>query len=102
HQAYPFWTGEEWKQGSKKRAAAQFPSFDEMRNGGRLCPDGQWRYVITMEDAIAGGCNLANIEKLRNRYNTATFNMLYMCVLVDSKDSVFSFSDLEACGVEVD
>lgn len=102
HQAYPFWTGEEWKQGSKKRAAAQFPSFDEMRNGGRLCPDGQWRYVITMEDAIAGGFNLANIEKLRNRYNTATFNMLYMCVFVDSKDSVFSFSDLEACGVEVD
>ncbi len=34
HQAYPFWTGEEWKQGSKKRAAVQFPSFDEMRDGG--------------------------------------------------------------------
>ncbi|MFL3531090.1 terminase, partial [Citrobacter amalonaticus] len=44
----------------------------------------------------------ANIEKLRNRYNDATFNMLYMCVFVDSKDSVFSFSDLEACGVEID
>lgn len=102
HQAYPFWTGEEWKQGSKKRAAIKFPLFDEMRDGGRLCPDGQWRYVITMEDAIAGGFNLANIEKLRNRYNTATFDMLYMCVFVDSKDSVFSFSDLEACGVEVD
>ena len=102
HQAYPFWTGEEWKQGSKKRAAIKCPLFDEMRDGGRLCPDGQWRYVITMEDAIAGGFNLANIEKLRNRYNTATFDMLYMCVFVDSKDSVFSFSDLEACGVEVD
>lgn len=102
HQAYPFWTGEEWKQGSKKRAAIKFPLFDEMRDGDRLCPDGQWRYVITMEDAIAGGFNLANIEKLRNRYNTATFDMLYMCVFVDSKDSVFSFSDLEACGVEVD
>ncbi len=100
--AYPFWTGEEWKQGSKKRAAIKFPLFDEMRDGGRLCPDGQWRYVITMEDAIAGGFNLANIEKLRNRYNTATFDMLYMCVFVDSKDSVFSFSDTEACGVEVD
>ncbi|MCR4247392.1 terminase family protein, partial [Enterobacter hormaechei] len=55
HQAYPFWTGEEWKQGSRKRAAIKFPLFDEMRDGGRLCPDGQWRYVITMEDAIAGG-----------------------------------------------
>lgn len=36
HQAYPFWTGEEWKQGSKKRAAIKFPLFDEMRDGGRL------------------------------------------------------------------
>lgn len=101
HQAYPFWTGEEWKRGSKKRSSVDFPGFNEMRDGGRICPDGQWRYVITMEDAIAGGFNLANIEKLRNRYNTDTFNMLYMCVFVDSKDSVFSFSDLEQCGVDV-
>lgn len=101
HQAYPFWTGEEWKRGSKKRSAVTFPTFDEMRAGGRLCPDGQWRYIITMEDAIAGGFNLASIEKLRNRYNTDTFNMLYMCVFVDSKDSVFSFDDLTACGVDV-
>lgn len=101
HQAYPFWTGEEWKKGSKKRAAVVFPTFDAMRDGGRLCPDGQWRYVITMEDAIANGFNLASIDKLRNRYSKDTFNMLYMCVFVDSKDAVFSFSDLEKCGVDV-
>ncbi|WP_455811913.1 terminase large subunit domain-containing protein [Pseudomonas graminis] len=101
HQAYPFWTGEEWKKGSKKRAAVAFPTFNEMRDGGRLCPDGQWRYVITMEDAIANGFNLASIEKLRNRYSKDTFDMLYMCVFVDSKDAVFSFSDLEKCGIDV-
>lgn len=102
HQAYPFWTGEEWKQGSKKRAHVPFPTFDELRDGGRSCPDGQWRYVITLEDAINGGFNLASIDRLRNRYNETTFSMLYMCVFVDSKDSVFRFSDLEACGVETD
>ncbi|WP_336795716.1 terminase large subunit domain-containing protein [Erwinia aphidicola] len=101
HQAYPFWTGEEWKLGSKKRAEANFPKFSELRDGGRLCPDGQWRYVITLEDAIKGGFNLASIDKLRNRYNADTFNMLYMCVFVDSKNSVFKFSDLEACAVDV-
>lgn len=100
HQAYPFWTGEEWKHGSKKRAKVKFPEFDELRDGGRECPDGQWRYIITMEDAIRGGFNLADIERLRNRYNDATFAMLYMCVFVDSKDAVFSFEDLERCGVE--
>jgi len=102
HQAYPFWTGAEWKQGSKKRAHVPFPTFDELRDGGRSCPDGQWRYVITLEDAINGGFNLASIDRLRNRYNETTFSMLYMCVFVDSKDSVFRFSDLEACAVETD
>ncbi|WP_338642732.1 terminase large subunit domain-containing protein [Yersinia bercovieri] len=100
HQAYPFWTGDEWKRGSKKRAKVIFPSFDEMRDGGRRCPDGQWRYVITMEDAIRNGFNLANLEKLRNRYNVDAFNMLYMCVFVDSKDAVFSFDDLQQAGVD--
>lgn len=102
HQAYPFWTGEEWKRGDKKRQRVDFPSEQELRDGGRLCPDGQWRYIITLEDAIRGGFNLASIDKLRQRYNADTFNMLYMCVFVDSKDSVFSFSHVERCCVDPD
>lgn len=102
HQGYPFWTGDEWKQGDKQRSKITFPEFDEYRDGGRLCPDGQWRYVITLEDAIAGGFNLANIERLRNKYNRDTFNMLYMCVFVDSGDSVFKFHMLEKCGVDIE
>ncbi|MGK0667726.1 terminase large subunit domain-containing protein, partial [Serratia marcescens] len=101
HQAFPFWTGEDWKRGDAKRKKVEFPTFKELRDGGRLCPDEQWRYVITMEDAIAGGFNLASIDKLRNKYNRDTFNMLYMCVFVDSGDSVFRFNELERCGVEV-
>ena len=101
HQAYPFWTGEDWKRGDAKRKKVDFPTFDQLRDGGRLCPDEQWRYVITMEDAIAGGFNLASIDKLRNKYNRDTFNMLYMCVFVDSGDSVFRFNELERCGVDV-
>ncbi len=66
-----------------------------MQDGGRDCPDGQWRYVITIEDAVRNGFNLASIEKLRNRYNKDTFNMLYMCVFVDSGASVFKYNDLE-------
>ncbi|AHF77582.1 Phage terminase subunit [Sodalis praecaptivus] len=102
HQAYPFWTGEEWKRGDKKRARVAFPSEKALRNGGQRCPDGQWRYIITMEDAIAGGFNLASIEKLRNRYNRDTFDMLFMCVFVDSKDCVFSFAHVERCCIDPD
>lgn len=100
HQAYPFWTGETWQHGDAKRKKIAFPAFDELRDGGRLCPDGQWRYVITLEDAIAGGFNLASLERLRSKYPRDTFNMLYQCQFVDSGDSVFSFGDLERCGVE--
>ncbi len=101
HPAYPFWMGDEWRGNDPKRKNIEFPSFNELRDGGRDCPDGQWRYVITLEDAIKGGFNLASIEKLRNRYNPDTFNMLYMCVFVDSGASVFKYHQLEKCGADI-
>ncbi|WFQ78536.1 terminase family protein [Xenorhabdus sp. SF857] len=101
HPAYPFWMGDEWRGNDAKRKNVVFPTVDEMRDGGRDCPDGQWRYVITMADAIKGGFNLASIEKLRNRYNQDTFNMLYMCQFVDSGASVFKYHQLEKCGVDI-
>lgn len=33
HQAYPFWTGEEWKHGDKKRARVEFPTEKQLRDG---------------------------------------------------------------------
>lgn len=103
HQAYPVWTGDEWRGDDSKRKNAKFPSFNELRDGGRLCPDGIWRYVITMEDAVTQGLGaLVDIERLRNKYSATAFDMLYMCVFVDSKDAVFKFSDLVKCEVEAD
>lgn len=101
HPAYPFWTGDEWRGTDRKRKNVVFPTFEDMQDGGRDCPDGQWRYVITIEDAVRNGFNLATIDKLRNRYNKDTFNMLYMCVFVDSGASVFKYNDLEKCAVDI-
>ncbi|EFB73314.1 terminase large subunit domain-containing protein [Providencia rustigianii] len=101
HPAYPFWTGDEWRGSDPARKKVKFPQFDELRDGGRDCPDGQWRYVITLEDAIKGGFNLASIERLRNKYNPDSFNMLFMCVFVDSGASVFKYHQLDKCGVDV-
>ena len=33
--------------------------------------------------------------------NETAFNMLFMCVFVDDKESVFKFDDLVRCGVDV-
>ena len=101
HQAYAVWTGEEWKGEDPKRKILKFPSDAELRKGGQVCPDDKWRYVITMEDAIAGGLGkLVSIDKLRNKYSENAFNMLYMCIFVDSKDAVFKFAELTKCEIE--
>ena len=100
HPAYPFWTGDHWRQGKSEREEIEFPGFDALRNGGRLCPDKQWRYVVTIEDAVAGGCELFDIDELRDEYNGDDFSNLFMCVFVDDAASVFKFSDLEKCLVD--
>lgn len=97
HQAYPFWTGEEFRNSKRgKKLAKNWPSEAQI-HAGALCPDGQWRKVITLEDAIAGGCNLFDIDRLRLENDEERFAQLYMCKFIDSTQSVFSLADLERC-----
>ncbi|MEG9367326.1 terminase family protein, partial [Klebsiella pneumoniae] len=101
HEAYEVWTGEHWKDGDPKRKAVAFPTDSALQKGGQRCPDTIWRYVITMDMAIAGGLGkLVDIKRLRERYNETTFNMLYMCAFVDSRDAVFKFHELQRCQVD--
>lgn len=100
HPAYRFWTGDHWRQGKADRENIEFPTFDEMRDNGRLCPDKQWRFVVTIEDALRGGCELFDIDELRDEYNADDFSNLFMCIFIDDADSVFKFSDLEKCMID--
>ncbi|AJJ59025.1 terminase [Yersinia pseudotuberculosis] len=101
HQAYPFWSGDEWRKGKKERENVTFPSFAEMQ-GGVMCPDNHWRFITTIEDAIAGGAHiLMDIEELREENGESAFNQLYMCLFVDTGDCVFRFDQLEKCLVTV-
>ena len=63
----------------------------------RVCPDTFYRKIITLEDAIAGGCNLFDIDALRLEYSGDEFRNLFMCEFVDDTQSVFKLSDLEKC-----
>ncbi|AIS15511.1 terminase [Pseudomonas chlororaphis subsp. aurantiaca] len=97
HQAYPFWTGEEFRNSKRgKKLAKDWPSEAEI-HAGALCPDGQWRKVITVLDAAAGGCNLFDIERLRLENDEERFDQLYMCKFIDSTQSAFGLKDLERC-----
>ncbi|WP_217510847.1 terminase large subunit domain-containing protein [Vibrio metschnikovii] len=100
HPAYPFWTGEKWRGDKTTRKNIEFPTFDELRDGGRLCPDKQWRYVVTIEDAANGGCDLFDIEELREEYSENDFNNLFMCIFVDGANSIFEFNKIQKCMVD--
>lgn len=103
HESYGFWSGETWKDADPKRKEIVFPHFNEYRDGGRLCPDGQWRYVITIEDALKGGAGvLFDIDKLKLRYSKHTFNQLYMCVWVDDANSIFNVQQLLKCAINAE
>lgn len=102
HESYAFWSGDMWKDDSKSRKDIIFPSFDEYRDGGRDCPDGAWRYVVTIEDALKGGAGeLFDIEALKQKYSTHAFNQLFMCVWVDDADSIFTIANLLKCAVDI-
>ncbi len=96
HQAYPFWTGEKFRNSKRKNAKDPWPS-EVQAAAGSLCPDGQWRKVITILDAIAGGCDLFDLEQLQLEYDEDKFQQLFMCKFIDSTQSAFSLVDLERC-----
>jgi uncharacterized protein YjcR len=96
HQAYPFWTGEKFRNSKRKNAKDPWPT-DQHIAAGALCPDGQWRKIITILDAIAGGCDLFDLEQLQLEYDEDKFQQLFMCKFIDSTQSAFGLADLERC-----
>ncbi|WP_232253789.1 terminase large subunit domain-containing protein [Pseudomonas glycinae] len=101
HQAYPFWSGDEFRNSKRgKKAGGEWPS-EAAYTQGALCPDGQWRKTITLDDAIAGGCDLFDLEQLQLEYDEDKFQQLFYCKFIDSTQSAFSLKDLERCYSDV-
>lgn len=94
HPAYPFWTGDDWKGDNKTREFIDFPTDAELKDGGRVCPDKQWRYIIDVETAVAMGCHLIDPAELKEEYSPEVYANLYLCVFVDDSASVFKFDAL--------
>ncbi|GAB7403896.1 hypothetical protein OUHCRE4_30670 [Enterobacter hormaechei subsp. steigerwaltii] len=47
-----------------------------------------WRQIVTIEDALAGGCTLFNLDQLKQENSADDFRNLFMCEFVDDKASV--------------
>ncbi|MCL8302171.1 terminase large subunit domain-containing protein [Pseudomonas mosselii] len=95
HQAYPFWTGEAYRNSKRGKPTANDWPGEAAYTQGALCPDGQWRKTITLDDAIAGGCDLFDVDQLQQEYDEDSFQQLFYCKFIDSTQSAFGLKDLE-------
>ena len=100
HPAYSFWTGERFNEGRDKSQHIKIDTSHNALKNGRLCEDGQWRQIVTLDDAEQGGCNLFDKQQLLLENSPAEFRQLFMCEFVENGDGVFNFNDLQKCCVD--
>lgn len=100
HEAYPFWTGDMFNKGRPKDERVQIDTSHEALANGLLCADGQWRQIVTVMDALAGGCDLFDIDQLSLDYSPEEFANLLMCAFIDDGQSVFPLAVMQRCMVD--
>lgn len=100
HEAYPFWTGERFNKRRKKADRVTIDVSHAALQAGARGADGQWRQIVTIEDAIAGGCDLFDIDQLRLEYSDDEFANLLMCEFVDDTQSAFPLTMMQRCMVD--
>ena len=100
HPAYGFWTGEQFNEGRDKSEHIRLDVSHEALAGGRACEDGQWRQIVTLDDAERMGCTLFDRNQLLLENSPAEFRQLFMCEFVEGGDNVFDFSALQKCAVD--
>jgi len=100
HEAYSFWTGALFNKGRPKDQRVQVDVSHAALAKGLRCADGQWRQIVTVEDALAGGCTLFDLAQLLLEYSPAEFENLFRCMFIDDSMSVFPLAEMARCMVD--
>ena len=100
HPAYAFWSGANFNRGKPKADRVEIDLSHANLAGGKLCADGQWRQIVTVEDAVRGGCDLFDLDQLRSEYSDDEYLNLLMCIFMDDTSSVFPLATLQRCMVD--
>ncbi len=100
HDAYPYWAGHLFNRGKKKSDRIEIDLSHSSLKDGRLCEDGQWRHIVTVEDAVRQGCDLFDLDQLRLEYSEDEYRNLLMCEFVDDEASIFGLNMLQKCMVD--
>jgi Terminase large subunit, T4likevirus-type, N-terminal/Terminase RNaseH-like domain len=100
HEAHPMWSGERFNRRRAKQDRVRIDISHKALCNGALGEDGIWRHVVTIEDAIALGFDLVDIEELRLEYAVEEFENLFLCQFVDDSQSSFPLSLIRPCMVD--
>lgn len=100
HQAHAYWSGARFNKNRPKDQRVTLDLSHERLAGGFTGEDKVWRNIVTILDAINGGCDLFDIDELRQEYNPAEFENLLMCGFVDDTLSVFPLAAMQKCMVD--
>lgn len=100
HEAHQYWSGALYNRGRVKADRVEIDLSHSSLSGGRLCQDGQWRQIITVEDAVRGGCDLFDLDQLRLEYSPDEYQNLLMCEFMDDTASVFPMPMMQKCMVD--
>lgn len=96
HDAHPFWNGDLYNKGRKKENRVQIDTSHGALAAGLACDDGQWRHIVTVEDAVREGCDLFDLHQLRLEYSDDEWANLLMCQFIDDTQSVFPLAEIQA------
>ncbi|MBY0463439.1 MAG: terminase family protein, partial [Burkholderiales bacterium] len=100
HAAYSFWSGGRMNKGRSKDRQIKLDLSHDRLAGGFTGEDRVWRHIVTIIDAMRGGCDLFDLDELRLEYSDEQFDNLLMCGFVDDSFSVFPLAMLQTCFVD--
>lgn len=100
HPAYPYWTGERRNKSLPKDKRITLDVSHRALRSGRRCEDRVWRQIVTILDAESRGCDLFDLDELREEYDAEAFQNLLMCEFVDDGASIFPLAMLQPCMVD--
>lgn len=100
HEAHPMWTGERFNKRRQKVDRVKIDVGHGLLRDGQLGADGVWRHVVSIEDAIALGFDLVDMEELKLEYSLDEFENLFLCQFIDDSQSSFPLSLIRPCMVD--
>ncbi len=100
HEAYAMWSGDRFNRRRAKADKVRIDLSHAALKDGALGPDGIWRQIVNVFDAVAKGFDLVDVEELQREYSVDEFDNLFRCIFLDDSQSMFPFEVMRRCLVD--